>query len=85
MPLPTHKATQRKNKRMQAATFRVGFEPAAPAFERKKTVHALDRAVTVIGFILLRIANTVESRMLGCAGHDWEDKKRIQTVGGEAF
>jgi hypothetical protein len=28
---------------------RVGFEPTIPAFERVKTVHALDRAVTVIG------------------------------------
>jgi hypothetical protein len=27
---------------------RVGFEPTIPAFERAKTVHALDRAVTVI-------------------------------------
>jgi hypothetical protein len=27
----------------------VGFEPTIPAFERAKTVHALDRAVTVIG------------------------------------
>jgi hypothetical protein len=27
----------------------VGFEPTIPAFERTKTVHALDRAVTVIG------------------------------------
>jgi hypothetical protein len=28
----------------------VGFEPNAPVFERAKTVHALDRAATVIGF-----------------------------------
>jgi hypothetical protein len=28
---------------------RVGFEPTIPAFERAKTVHALDRTVTVIG------------------------------------
>jgi hypothetical protein len=27
---------------------RVGFEPTVPAFERAKTVHALDRAATVI-------------------------------------
>jgi hypothetical protein len=26
----------------------VGFEPKFPAFERAKTVHALDRAATVI-------------------------------------
>jgi hypothetical protein len=28
----------------------VGFEPTIPVFERAKTVHALDRAATVIGF-----------------------------------
>jgi hypothetical protein len=28
---------------------RVGFEPMTPVFEREKTVHALDRAATVIG------------------------------------
>jgi cobalamin biosynthesis protein CobD/CbiB len=27
----------------------VGFEPTISVFERKKTVHALDRAATVIG------------------------------------
>jgi hypothetical protein len=27
---------------------RVGFEPTIPAFERAKTVHAIDRATTVI-------------------------------------
>jgi hypothetical protein len=27
----------------------VGFEPKNPVFERAKTVHALDRAATVIG------------------------------------
>jgi hypothetical protein len=28
---------------------RVGFEPTIPVFERAKTVHASDRATTVIG------------------------------------
>jgi hypothetical protein len=27
----------------------LGFEPTIPVFERAKTVHALDRAATVIG------------------------------------
>jgi hypothetical protein len=27
----------------------VGFEPAMPVFQQAKTIHALDRAVTVIG------------------------------------
>jgi hypothetical protein len=29
----------------------MGFEPTIPAFERAKTVHALDRAATVIGIL----------------------------------
>jgi hypothetical protein len=28
----------------------VGFEPTIPVFERAKTVHALDRAATVIAY-----------------------------------
>jgi hypothetical protein len=31
----------------------LGFEPTIPVFERRKTVHALDSAATVIGFFLL--------------------------------
>jgi hypothetical protein len=30
---------------------RVGFEPKIPVFERVKTVHALDRAATMIGYL----------------------------------
>jgi hypothetical protein len=30
---------------------RVGFEPMIQVFERVKTVHALDRAATVIGIV----------------------------------
>jgi hypothetical protein len=33
----------------------VGFEPTIPVFERAKTVHALDQAVTVIGSQVLSI------------------------------
>jgi hypothetical protein len=32
---------------------RVRFEPTIPVFERAKTVHALDRATTVIGSRLM--------------------------------
>jgi hypothetical protein len=35
---------------------RVGFEPMVPAFERAKTVHALDLAAAVIGRNIIRIA-----------------------------
>jgi hypothetical protein len=31
---------------------RVVFEPTTPVFEQAKTVHALDRAATVIGRLL---------------------------------
>jgi hypothetical protein len=31
---------------------RVGFEPTIPVFERANTVHALDRAATVIDLLL---------------------------------
>jgi hypothetical protein len=48
-PLPTHRTTQTQNKRTQTSLPRVGFEPTTPVFERTKTVHALDRADTVIG------------------------------------
>jgi hypothetical protein len=30
----------------------VGFEPTIPVFERATTVHALDRATTVIGILV---------------------------------
>jgi hypothetical protein len=42
-PLPTHRTTETQ-------TF-MGFEPTISAFERAKTVHALDRAATVISLI----------------------------------
>jgi hypothetical protein len=48
-PVPTHRTSQIQNKRTQTSMPRVEFEPTTPAFERAKTVHALDRAVTVIG------------------------------------
>jgi hypothetical protein len=43
--------TGQHKRRINAHTFMpwVGFEPMISAFERAKTVHALDRAVTVIG------------------------------------
>jgi hypothetical protein len=36
----------------------MGFEPTIPVFGRAKTVHALDRLVTVIG--LLNIPNKIK-------------------------
>jgi hypothetical protein len=48
-PLPTQRTTQTQKKRTQTSIPRVGFEPTIPVFGRAKTVHALDRAATVIG------------------------------------
>jgi hypothetical protein len=47
--LLTHRTTQKENKRTQTSMPQVEFEPTIPVFERAKTVHALDRAATVIG------------------------------------
>jgi hypothetical protein len=41
--------TQTQNNHRQTSMPRVGFEPTIPAFERAKTVHALDRAASTIG------------------------------------
>jgi hypothetical protein len=49
-PLPTHRTAQ-----TQTSMPRVGFEPTIPVFERAKTVHALDRAVIVIGRIWYKV------------------------------
>jgi hypothetical protein len=46
-PFARPKSTQ--NKSTQTFMSREGYEPTIPAFERAKTVHALDRAGTVIG------------------------------------
>jgi hypothetical protein len=48
-PLPTHR-TETQNNCTQTSIPWVGFEPTIPVFERAKTVRALDRAATVIGF-----------------------------------
>jgi hypothetical protein len=48
-PPPTHRTKQTQNKRAQTSMPRVGFEPIIPAFERAKTVNALDGAATMIG------------------------------------
>jgi hypothetical protein len=44
-----HMTTQTQNKRVQTSMPRVVFEPTIPVFKWTKTVHALDRAATVIG------------------------------------
>jgi hypothetical protein len=45
----THRTTQTQNKRIYTSIPRVGFESKLPVLERAKTVHASERAATVIG------------------------------------
>jgi hypothetical protein len=47
-PLPAHRTPQTQNKCTHTSMPWVGFESTIPVFERAKTVHALDRAATVI-------------------------------------
>jgi hypothetical protein len=42
-----------QNKSTQTSMPGMGLEPTIPVFEQAKTVHALDRATTVIGFITM--------------------------------
>jgi hypothetical protein len=58
-PLPTHKTTQTQNKRTQTSMSWMGFEPTIRTFERAKTVHALDRAATVIGATMLILSKII--------------------------
>jgi hypothetical protein len=44
-----HTGQHKQNKHTQTFMPSEGFEPMIPAFQRAKTVHALDRAATVIG------------------------------------
>jgi hypothetical protein len=43
---------------------RVGFEPTIQVFERAKTVHDLDRAATVVGYVNLNDELIEEVRMV---------------------
>jgi hypothetical protein len=53
-------------------SFWVGFEHTIPAFERTKTVHALDRAATVIG---LCSTSTHDFTRLASAVRYWNEKQ----------
>jgi hypothetical protein len=52
-PLLAHMTAQTQNKLTHTFMPRMGFEPTILAFKRVETVHALDRAVTVIGLSAL--------------------------------
>jgi hypothetical protein len=47
-PVPAQRVAQTKNTCTQSSMPQVRFEPTIPAFERAKTVHALDRSVTFL-------------------------------------
>jgi hypothetical protein len=40
----------------------VGFEPTIPMFDRAKTFHALDRAATLIGDLVLTFIKSLRNR-----------------------
>jgi hypothetical protein len=63
--------TYTQNKRTQASMPGVGLEPTIPVFERAKTVHALDRAATVIGLC----------KTMGHINSEWEDIYRNNHAG----
>jgi hypothetical protein len=54
-----HRTIQAQNKRRETSIPWVGFEPTIPAFVRAKTVHALDRAATVLGSSTIPTKNIV--------------------------
>jgi hypothetical protein len=62
-PLPKHRTTQTQNKHIhQTSMPSAGFEPAIPASELAKTVHALGRAATVTGrahYILIPLTDMI--------------------------
>jgi hypothetical protein len=71
--------TQTQNKHRQTSIPRMGFEPTIPAFDRTKTVHALDGAVTAIGVrnrthvhihFLLRMTDTMTSQNIDLSSWD---------------
>jgi hypothetical protein len=51
--------SQGENKHTHKSRLRVGFEPTTPVFSRARTVHALDRAATVIGIYNIVTCQTV--------------------------
>jgi hypothetical protein len=55
----THNSTNTEKTHTQTSIPSVGFEHTISVFEREKTVHALDRAATVIGEQNIRCGKTV--------------------------
>jgi hypothetical protein len=57
--------TQTQNKDKQTSMPPVGFETTIPVFKRTKTVHALDRAATVIGTCMIT-CKYIEVELMQC-------------------
>jgi hypothetical protein len=53
----------------------VGFEPNIPAFERAKTVHALDCATTVIGQNIIRMIKSKKDERGGAESTDGRENR----------
>jgi hypothetical protein len=58
----------------------VGFEPTIPAFERAKTVHALDRAAAVIGNAIYNAAAVITAMNNRKRKTDWGSLFTVPTV-----
>jgi hypothetical protein len=54
-------ATYTQNKLTETSMPRMGFEPTIPVFERAKTVHASDRAATVIGHMSTSVLTNISN------------------------
>jgi hypothetical protein len=67
-PLPAHRTALTQNKRTQTSMPQEGLEYTIPVFERAKTVHALDRAATVIGIKITYSVQIFHQRMLALLG-----------------
>jgi hypothetical protein len=57
-----HRTTQTQNKRRQTSMPLVGFELTIPVFERAKTIHALNRAATVIGMLIYQYFESMSEK-----------------------
>jgi hypothetical protein len=78
--LPTHRTAETQNRRIQTPMSQVEFESKIPAFEREKTVRALDRAPTVIGFLnsaLLKFCHYPLNLQVDWTTTTWMKKKCI--------
>jgi hypothetical protein len=63
----------------------VGFEPTIPAFERAKTVHASDRAATIIGYIAMHqivVSKTYDLKKVRKYSSAHDDRRYLDVTSG---